>query len=534
MPKLFLIVWGVSAIIGGGTGVSHAAETGLHYYYPMPAADPAQTMESDVCVYGATPAGITAAIQATRMGRTAVLVEFGRHVGGMTAAGLSATDGGKTAAGIAAEFYAVLGQRGFAPSAAEAQFKAMLEKAGVRVFYEQRLTGMHKDGAGIRQIVMESGNIFKARMFVDATYEGDLLAQAKVSYAVGREPNAQYQETLNGVHMPPSGNYFKHRVDPYVKPGDPASGILPGITNSAADAPGQNGAGDRRIQAYNFRMYLAKLPQATPFPKPANYDPQRYELLLRHIQAGAGGKNFIDFAQLHPGDSNNSGGISTDDIGMNYDWPEGTYAQRENIFQEHVAYQQGLMYFVVHDPRVPEKIRSAVGAYGLAKGNFSETSGWPHQLYVREGRRMIGAYVMTEHNCRAEVVAEDSVGLAEYNMDSHNVQRFIAHDGSQAYVQNEGDVQVHVPHPYPVAYRALVPREGECTNLLVPVCLSCTHIAYGSIRMEPVFMVLGQSAGTAAVQAIEQGVSVQKVAYAKLRARLLADRQNLEWTLPKK
>ena len=528
MARSFLIVICWLALAAGSRAESLTADA-LRYYYPVPRSNPPQTITTDVCVYGATPAGITAAIETARMGRSAVLVEFGRHVGGMTASGLSATDGGSTAGGIAAEFYGVLGKRGFAPSAAEAQFKAMLEAAGVRVFYEQRLAAVQKDGPAIAQIAMENGNGFKAKMFIDATYEGDLLAMAGVSFAVGREANAQYHETLNGVHLPPSGHYFRHKIDPYVVPGDPASCVLPGITNTAPDAPGPNGAGDRRVQAYNFRMYLAPMPHALPFPKPAGYDPQRYALLLRYLHAGAGSKDMQDFAQLHAGDSNNSGAISTDDIGMNYDWPTAAYAQREKIFQEHVTYQQGLMYFLVHDPGVPERIRKAVEAYGLAEGNFPETGGWPHQLYVREGRRMVGAYVMTEHNCRSEVSAEDSIGLAEYNMDSHNVQRFIMQKGGETYVQNEGDVQVHVPHPYPIAYRAIVPRGSDCTNLLVPVCLSCTHIAYGSIRMEPVFMVLGQSAGEAAVLAIEQGVAVQDVDYAKLRQRLLTDRQNLEW-----
>jgi hypothetical protein len=509
------------------SGMCAADSNALRYYYPVPPADPPQMITADVCVYGATPAGITAAIAATRMGKSAVLVEFGKHVGGMTTAGLSWTDGGKTAAGIATEFYAVVGARGFKPAAAEKQFKAMLGQAGVRVLYEQRLQTATKDGSDITQIAMENGNQFKARMFVDATYEGDLLAMAKVSYAVGREGNSRYGETLNGVHFPPSGNFFKLHVDPFRVAGHPDSGVLPGITDFSSDAPGAEGSGDDRVQAYNFRMYLAKLPDAIPFPKPPQYDAGRYELLLRYIAAGAKGLEFRDFMQLHPGDSNNSGGFSTDDIGASQGWPEGTYAEREKIFQEHVNYQQGFMYFLANDPRVPSVIRDRVAEYGLAKDNFTETGGWPHMLYVREGRRMIGQYVMTEHNCRSKTTVEDSIGLAEYNMDSHNVQRFVTH---KEYVQNEGDVQVAVPHPYPVAYRAIVPKASECTNLLVPVALSATHIAYGSIRMEPVFMVLGQSAGTAAAEAIDQHVSVQKVDYVLLRERLLADHQNLDRT----
>jgi lysophospholipase L1-like esterase len=471
-----------------------------------------------------------AAIQATRMGKTAVLVEFGRHVGGMTSSGLSATDGGRTAAGLSTEFYKVVGKSGFKPAAAEAQFKAMLDKAGVRVFYEHRLASVHKEGPVITQIATENGNVFKAKMFIDCTYEGDLMAMAKVGYIVGRESNKQYDETLDGIHKPGSHN-FTRVVDPYVIPGDPKSGVLPRISNTSPDAPGELGAGDKRVQAYNFRMYLAKMPNAVPFPKPPGYDAAQYELLLRYIQAGAeGGKELRDMMQLHLGDSNNNGGFSTDNIGMSDNWPDGTYEQREKIYQDHVTYQQGFMYFLANDPRVPEKIRNAVSSFGLAQGNFVETGGWPHQLYVREGRRMVCDYVMTEHNCLSQIKAEDSVGMGEYNMDSHNCQRFISHEGGTAHAKNEGDVQQHIPHPYPISYRSLVPREAECTNLFVPVCLSATHIAYGSIRMEPVFMVLGQSSATAAAMAIDAKIPVQKVDYAKLRERLLADGQNLDWT----
>jgi hypothetical protein len=302
--------------------------------------------------------------------------------------------------------------------------------------------------------------------------------------------------------------------------------LVAGITNSSADAPGQTGAGDHRIQAYNFRMYLAKMPNAIPFPKPPGYDPARYKLLLRYLGAGA---QVRDVMQLQVGDSNNNGGFSTDNIGMSDGWPEGSYAQREKIFQDHVTYQQGFMYFLANDARVPEKVRQAVSSYGLARGNFPDTGGWPHQLYVREGRRMVSDYVMTEHNCRSEVIATDSIGLAEYNMDSHNCQRFISREGGRPHVMNEGDVQARIPHPYPVSYRSIVPKGTESTNLLAPVCLSATHIAYGSIRMEPVFMVLGQSAGTAAVLAIDGHCPVQEVEYPKLRSRLLADGQHLDW-----
>lgn len=500
----------------------------LRYYYPVPAATPRQTIECDVCVYGATPAGITAAIQAQRMGKSAVLVEFGCHVGGMTASGLSATDGGKTAGGIATEFYGAVGRNGFLPAAAEARFLSMLETNGVKLFLEHRLASIDMQDTVITRIAMENGNTFKAGMFIDATYEGDLMAMANVSFVVGREPNAQYGETINGIRTAAAQHQFKYRIDPYVTPGRKESGILPGITNTDDTAPGIESDGDRRIQAYNFRMFLAKMPGATPFPKPPRYDPERYGLLLRYITAGAHDPQLL--VQLKTGDSNNKGGFSTDNIGMNYLWPEGGYEQREQIYQDHVTYQQGLMYFLTHDPRVPDAIRLAVGEYGLAAGCFPGTGDWPHQLYIREARRMVGDYVMTEKNCRSLTVADDSVGLAEYTMDSHNCQRYIARDKEGIpCVLNEGDIQTHIPHPYPISYRAIVPRKGECSNLLVPVCMSATHIAYGSIRMEPVFMVLGQSAGTAACLAMDGNVSVQAVPYGILEQRLLADKQHLTW-----
>ncbi len=499
----------------------------LRYYYPLPAADKPQTISVDVCVYGATPGGVMAAVQARRMGKTAELVEFGRHVGGMTSSGLSKTDGGAHAAGLSKEFYRVVGQRDFKPAAAEKQFRAMLDRAGVGLLTEHRLKSVVKKLNHIVEIEFEDGTIVVAKMFIDATYEGDLLAGAGVSYTVGREANAQYHETLDGVCAPGAHN-FRLPVDPYVTPGDPASGLLKGISS---DPPGKLGDADRNVQAYNFRMFLTRAPNRIPFPKPADYDPDRYTLLARYVAAGAG---IGDFMQLHDGDSNNEGGFSTDNIGGSDRWPEADYATREAIFQDHVSYQQGLMWFVTHDSRVPEEMRRKIGKYGLSPDDFPETGGWPHQLYVREGRRMVSDYAMTEHNCRGDIVAEDSIGLAEYNMDSHNCERNVIQrtdketGKTRAIVKNEGDVQVHVPGPYPVAYRAIVPRERECNNLLVPVCLSASHIAYGSIRMEPVFMVLGQSAGTAAAMATDADIPVQRVEYGQLRKRLLADGQMLD------
>ncbi len=510
------------------TAVAAAAGPGLHYYYPVSPANPPQTIEADICIYGATPGGIMAAIQARRMGKSAALVEFGRHVGGMTAGGLSKTDGGKFAGGISREFYKVVGDRDFPPAAAEAQFLKMLAANGVKLYLEHRLSGVLKSDNRIARLDAENGNRFVAKVYIDATYEGDLLAKAGVAYTVGREPNSQYHETVNGVTAGSPAHNFRFLLDPYRTPGDPASGLLKTIS---AMGPGKPGDGDRHVQAYNFRMYLSKAANRIPFPKPDGYDPDRYELLARYLAAGA---KIADFMQLHEGDSNNDGGFSTDNIGGSDAWPKADYSTREKIFQDHVTYQQGLLWFVTHDERVPEPIRKTVAAYGLSPTDFTETGGWSHQLYVREGRRMISDYVMTEHNCRGQAVAENPVGLAEYTMDSHHCQRCVVTQvdpttgKERPAVRNEGDVQVRIPGPYGIAYRSIVPKQSECANLLVPVCLSASHISYGSIRMEPVFMVLGQSAGTAASMAIDDGQAVQKVDYKKLRLRLLADHQLLD------
>lgn len=351
------------------------------------------------------------------------------------------------------------------------------------------------------------------------------MAKAGVSYHLGREANAVYGETLNGIQTRHAVYHqFTKRVDPYVVPGDPASGLLPGIHSGP---PGEEGSGDRRVQAYNLRLCLTDAAEnQRPIPQPAGYDPQRFELLRRYIEAGV-----FDALRLNTPmpnrktDINNHGAFSSDYIGANYKYPDGDYATRERILRDHCDYVMGMWWFLQNDSRLPEDVRQAAGRWGLCRDEFPETGGWPHQLYVREARRMISDYVMTEHHCRSKQTAEDSVGLGAYGMDSHNVQRYVK-DGAAI---NEGDVEVGVAQPYPISYRAIVPKAGECENLLVPVCLSASHIAYGSIRMEPVFMVLGQSAATAASIAIDDGTTVQRVNYLRLRSRLLADRQALDW-----
>jgi hypothetical protein len=491
----------------------------------------------DLVIYGGTSAGVASALQAARMGKTVIVIHPGRHLGGLTSGGLGATDIGNKQAigGIAREFYKRLGTHygipeswTFEPHVAEETFKGMLEKAGIPVVYDERLelqNGVRKEGTRITAIVMESGRRFEGRVFIDATYEGDLMAKAGVSYHVGRESNATYGETLNGVKTRNAKHHqFECPIDPYVVEGDPASGLLPGIQ---AGGPGEEGSGDQRVQAYNFRMCLTNDPNnRLPFPKPANYDSLRYELLLRYIKAGHW--TVLGLSTPMPNrktDTNNKGAFATDNIGMNYDYPDGDYAARQRIFNEHKDYQQGLMWFLANNPRVPEKVRNEVNQWGLAKDEFVDSGGWPHQLYVREGRRMVSDYVMTQHNCEGRAKIGDGIGLAAYTMDSHNVQRYVR-DGR---VWNEGDVQVGGFPPYPIAYRSIRPKRNECTNLLVPVCLSATHIAFGSIRMEPVFMVLGQSAATAASMAIDARTTVQDVDVDRLQTRLRQDGQILEW-----
>ncbi len=503
---------------------------GLRYYYPVPAPAQPQTLRVDVCVYGGTPGGVGAAVQASRMGRSTVLAVFRRHVGGMTSAGLTAVDLGRkeSIGGMAAEFLNRMGVwSGFRAADAEKTFCAMLAEARVPVWYEHRLKAVEKDGNRIRALVFENGNRIEAKMFVDATYEGDLLARAGVSYHVGREDNAVYGETINGYFIADK-HQFRFPVDPYRIPGDPRSGLLPGIS---AEPPRRQGSGDSWVQAYNFRMWLTTAEEGRPYPKPAGYNRDTYLLLERYLTSAPPGFDW-DFTYRHGpiklnlGDCNNAGPVSTDFIGGSNAWPEADYATRERIFQEHVTYQQGMMWFLAHDPAVPPAVQAVPRKFGLPRDQFEETDGWPHELYVREGRRMISDYVMTQHDCESRVVAPDSVGLASYTMDSHHTSRVVV-DGK---VMAEGNVEVRVPKPYPVSYRAIVPKEAECANLLVPVAVSSSHMAFGSIRMEPVFLLLGQSAATAASLAIEANVPVQRVEYARLRERLLADRQILEWT----
>ncbi|MDE3743466.1 FAD-dependent oxidoreductase [Maribacter polysaccharolyticus] len=543
----------------------------------------AQTKKYDIVIYGGTSAGVAAAIQSSRMDKSVVLIEPTNRLGGLTTGGLGQTDIGNKQAigGISREFYENIkkyyddeknwkwekpseykdgGQtrteKGeptmwtFEPSAALSVYHDMMKKEKVKVVYDERLnrdSGVNKVDGKIVSITMESGKKFIGKVFLDATYEGDLLASAGVSYAVGRESNEEFGETLNGVQankinlsltrlvsINGQNHNFIPSVDPYVVKGDPESGLLPNVN----EKPGLEGEGDDKIQAYCFRMCLTDHPEnRIVFKKPANYDELNYELLFRNYEARVGSVQDMYYkgGPLLPlinssmpnrkTDSNNRFGFSTDYIGKNYDYPDASYAEREKIIEDHRNYQMGLMWTLANHPRIPKEVREEASKWGTAKDEFEREDGWQQQLYIREARRMISDYVMTQKNCEGLVVAEDVIGLAAYGMDSHNVQRYVDANG---YVQNEGNVEAHGFKPYPISYRSLVPKKGECENLIVPVCVSSTHIAFGSIRMEPVFMVLGESAATAASLAIDTGKPVQDISYESLKSILLKNGQHLE------
>lgn len=521
----------------------------------------------DVVVYGGTSAGVMAAVQTKKMGKSVVLVCPEKHLGGLTSGGLGFTDTGNKAVigGLAREFYHRIwekyqdpaawkwqaresyGNRGqgtpaidgdlktqwiFEPHVAEQVFEDLVREFDIPTYRDEwldRESGVLITQRRIASVRMLSGLEFRADMFIDATYEGDLMAAAGVSYHVGRESTATYGEKWNGIQLGVlhHGHWFKKPVDPYVVPGDPSSGLLPRISG---EDPGKKGEGDHRVQAYCFRMCLTDDPRnRRPFPKPEGYDAFQYELLLRVFETGwREGFEKFDAIPNRKTDTNNHGPFSTDNIGFNYDYPEASYQRRQEIIEEHAQYQQGLMYFVANDPRVPEDVRQRMSQWGLARDEFIDNDNWPHQIYVREARRMIGDYVMTEHHCLGTQQTPRPVGMGSYTMDSHNVQRYVKDDG---FVQNEGDIGVAVA-PYKISYGTLIPKREECENLLVPVCVSSSHIAFGSIRMEPVFMILGQSAATAGVLALESNSSVQDVDYQQLRKRLEADGQVLDYSGP--
>ena len=560
------------AILMAGYFQSHAQKQSAHSF--------------DIVVYGGTSAGISTALQASRMGKKVVIIEQSNRLGGLTTGGLGQTDIGNKQAigGIAREFYQRVKDYyrqpqhwkwqqpesyhatkervnseseetmwTFEPSAALKIYKDMLSaEPNITIVYQQRLnrqTGIKKKGETIQSIQMESGETYAAKMFIDATYEGDLMALAGVSYTVGRESNKQYGETLNGVQpnnfnitlrgtLSSNSRYhnFVEGVDPYIQKGNPASGLLPLISPGK---PGVEGSADHKIQAYCFRMTLTDVPEnRIPFIKPEGYNELDYELLFRNYESANGPVNkmysygdpyvpWINAAMPNrKTDANNQKGFSTDFIGQNHQYPEASYEERARIIVRHKQYQQGLMWTLAYHPRIPAEVRSIVSTWGLCKDEFEDQQGWTPQLYIREARRMVSDHVMTQKHCERLEVVEDAVGLGAYGMDSHQVQRYVDVNG---FVKNEGNVEAPVAGPYPISYRSIVPKKSEANNLFVPVCLSATHIAYGSIRMEPVFMILGQSAALAACMAIDNGSAVQEIKYEELKPLLLKAGQRIQF-----
>jgi len=521
--------------------------------------------KADVIVYGGTSAAITAAVQVARMGRSVIVVSPDKHLGGLSSSGLGFTDTGnkEVIGGLAREFYQLIynhyqkpeswnwqkqseyGNRGqgspaidgekrtmwiFEPHVAEEAFEKMIADNKITVYRDEwldRENGITKKDGKITSITTLSGKTFKGKIFIDATYEGDLMASSGVSYHVGREANSVYNETWNGVQKGVfhHGHWFKDNIDPYKIPGDPSSGLLPRISS---EIPGENGTGDSKIQAYCYRLCLTQHAEnKIPITKPEGYDSTQYELLVR--LADTRWDEFFgkyDAIPNHKTDVNNHGPFSYDNIGMNWDYPEATYERRKEIINEHITYQKGLLYFMATDLRLPAWVRETMNSWGYSKDEFTDNGYWPYNIYVREARRMLGEYVMTENDVLVKRPVPNPIGMGSYTMDSHNVQRYVTPDG---FVQNEGDLGVSAPKPYQIDLGSILPKKDECSNLLVTVCVSCSHIAFGSIRMEPVFMILGQSAGTVASMALNKKKDIHDLTYPEIREKLLADGQILEY-----
>lgn len=494
-------------------------------------------MMYDIVIYGGNSAGIAAAVQATKMGLSVVVIEPSRHIGGLSSGGLGDTDFGDKSVigGISLDFYKRLGRIYnsqeavwmFEPKTAIAVFRDWINEYAIEVVTGERLRlkgGVVKKANRITTIRMESGKTFEGRIFMDMSYEGDLMKAADVSYATGRESNQLYGETYNGIQTAVAvKNQLPAGIDPYVIKGVRSSGLLPGVN---PDAGGEDGAADDKVQAYCYRMCLTNNPDNRVMVQcPVEYDDRDYELMFRSIEQGQKTRFFkLNGVPNHKTDSNNDQGISTDYIGYNYNYPEADYEVREQIAAAHEKYQRGLIWTLQNHPRVPEEIRNFYMPWGLPLDEFEDNGHWTPQLYIRESRRMVSDFVMNENHIFLRSIINDSIAMGSYAMDSHNTQRHVSKEG---YVVNEGDVQIKLGTPYPISYRSIVPKELECANLFVPVCLSASHIAYGSIRMEPVFMAIAQSAATAAALALEAGVSVQAVNYDTLSRRLLEDGQVL-------
>lgn len=493
----------------------------------------------DICIYGGTSAGVIAAYSAKMQGKSVLLIEPQNRLGGLSSGGLGYTDIGnkQVVTGLAKDFYRRLGshygkleQWIFEPKVADSIFNDYVKRADIKVLYKHRIIQANVDNGYIKNIILERTDktnpekSISAKVFIDCSYEGDLMAKAGVSYTIGREDNKEYNETYNGVQLM-KGHQFPDGIDPYRIQGDSTSGLLWGISSGSLLS---DGTGDNLVQAYNYRICLTNdSANRIEITKPENYDPARYELLLRLFDAQPDKRklnHYFIWSRMpnKKTDINNRGGFSTDMIGMNHNYPEATYKERAQIIKEHKDYTQGLLYFYKTDPRVPSELREEIQAWGYPKDEYIDDNHWTPQLYIRESRRMIGDHVMTQAHCESREAVSDGIGMAAYTMDSHNCQRIVVRKNGKDIVKNEGNVEIGGGVPYPISYRSIIPKEEECKNLLVPVCLSASHIAYGSIRMEPVFMVLAQSAAIAATEAIEAG-SVQAVDVKKIQKILQED-----------
>ncbi|WP_026210428.1 FAD-dependent oxidoreductase [Flexithrix dorotheae] len=483
----------------------------------------------DLIVYGGTSSGVIAAYTGSMEGLKVLLVEPGKHLGGLSASGLGETDIGNkyTVTGLSRDFYRRLGKHygsfeawRFEPHVAEKVFNDFIKEAKVELLYDHRLNDLQKEGTEIITISLENSlnpesalKTFSARVFIDASYEGDLMAKAGVSYHIGREGNAKYGEQLNGVVELVKTNQIPDGIDPYIISGDSTSGLIWGVSD---ERMGNTGVADKKLQAYNYRLCLTTdTTNMIPFSKPNNYDPEKYELLRRIIKKREEAKWVQRIFQLYlrvmpipnqKTDINNKGGFSTDMIGENWDYPEASYERRKEIEQEHRAYIEGLLYFLANDPEIPQHIKGQMREHGWPKDEFQDNGGFPHQIYVREARRMVGDFVMTEDHVRGKKPIEDTIAMGAYNLDSHHSGRYVVN----GMVKNEGEFQVSV-NPYPISFKTLVPKANECSNLLVSACISSSHVAYGSIRMEPVFMMLGQAGGVAAIEMVTKGKSAQEL-----------------------
>lgn len=507
----------------------------------------------DLVVYGGTPAGLAAGIVGAREGLSVVVIEPTKWIGGMVTGGLSSTDTGRqdTIGGFAREFFtraaAVKPETPLwyaEPHVNLATFETMAREAGVTLVKEQTMASVVRQGGRITHVTTRDGRKFSGKVFVDATYEGDLLAASGSEWVLGRESQAQYGEPLAGIHpmkvrphgpdvmstackcVGGTGPHYIHGTPCAIPARDEKGELLFGVTT----LKGKPGEADTLTQAYNFRVCVTQRPDIKlPFPKPEGYDARRYALLLRLIQSYpevAFGR-LVHLGRIAHGkaDLNAQGLFSTDYPGGNMGYLEGDAITRERIWKDHVNYVQGFLWFLGNDERVPQKLRDETNSWGLCRDEFTDNGHWPYALYVREGRRMVGDFVLTQKDLQRQIFKPDTVAMGSFVIDCHIVQRIEAEDGT---VVDEGSFQDAPAKPYQIPYRSIVPKRGTCGNLLVPVCLSASHIATCSLRMEPVYMALGHASGLAAAMAVKEGKEVQEINVKTLQDRLRAQKAVLE------